>query len=116
MAIDDDQLMPSALVAKMLGITPRAKLTREKCDPDFPSTYWFNGRKYNWRSEVLAYLELRRAASETTKNAGWQVTRTHGRDPEGKFSAATTESVTQQTMPDEFGADATETQPAFLKS
>jgi hypothetical protein len=86
--IDDDQLIPSALVAKMLSITLRAKREREKHDPDFPSTYWFHGRKYNKRGEVLAYMEHRRAASETKKNAGWQVTRTHVRDPDGRFSAA----------------------------
>ena len=113
MAIDDEQLVPNVEGARMLGITTRAKSERENHDPDFPRTYRFRGRKYNKKGDLRAYI--RRAASKT-ENAGLQVTRTHGRDPEGKFSAATTESVTQQTMPDEFGADATETQPAFLKS
>jgi hypothetical protein len=106
---DNDQLIPSALVAKMLGITPRAKREREKHDPDFPATYWFNGRKYNKKGETLGYIELRRAASETKKNAGWQVTQTHARNPEGKFSAATTEPVMRQKMSDELAADAAET-------
>jgi hypothetical protein len=107
MAIDDDQLVPNAESARILGISLRWKNEREKLDPDFPATYRFNGRKYHKRGDLRAYVERGRAASET-KNAGWQVTQTHPR-ARGKFTAATTESVTQQAMPDELGTDATET-------
>ena len=107
MAIDDEQLVPNVEGARMLGITTRAKSEREKHDPDFPRTYRFRGRKYNKKGDLRAYI--RRAASKT-ENAGWQVTRTHVRDPEGKFSTATIEPVLPQALPDELGADVVETQ------
>jgi hypothetical protein len=94
MEIDnDDQLIPNVEGAEMLGVTPRTKHEWEKCDPNFPPTYWFNGRKYNKRGELRAYMERRRAAPETKKNPGWEVTRTRPRairdngKRTGRFSA-----------------------------
>jgi hypothetical protein len=86
MAIEDsDQLVPNPEGARILGISTRAKLELEKNDPQFPPTYRRNGRKYNYRRDLLKYIELRRAAPET-RNPGWELTRTRPR-VKGRFSA-----------------------------
>jgi hypothetical protein len=86
MAIDNyHQLVANPEGAKELGVTLRTKREWEKNDPDFPPTYWINGRKYNKRGELREYIERRRVSSETKKNPGWEVARSRAR-VKGRFS------------------------------
>jgi hypothetical protein len=70
---NDEQLIANPLGAKLLGITTRTKREWEKNDPDFPATYWFNGRKYNKRRDLIEYRERRRAATPHSQ-CGWFAT------------------------------------------
>jgi hypothetical protein len=103
--IDDDSLIPDPVVARDFNVVLRTLKNWEDHDTDFPKAYRIRKRKYRRQGDLRTYKERRAAAVGAKGNAGWQVTQTHTRDREGKFTDELGQGVTESIAQPEFPKD-----------